>query len=231
MGGNLDGQYPGDGPLGDRSLPRKSLGYIRVAEKSTSPEHLRGGAISPKAPCRRAWNAPGTDRSEIGPYLGSHWAASGSPKNPPHPSTSEVGRFLRKRHVGGHDKERHSPYPIPQGRTARRYVTLHGRQSRRAVPQGRTARRSVPTSEVIGLHSGRRKIHLTRAPPRWGDFSESAMSAGMERRRDGRLRKLHPLNGLHRIRLQSLDVDDPQGITNSSGDYDSQIHDLARIQR
>jgi hypothetical protein len=57
------------------------------------------------------------------------------------------------------------------------------------------------------------------------------MSAGMERRRDGRLRKLHPFNGLHRIRLQSLDVDDPQGITNSSGDYDSQIHDLARIQR
>jgi hypothetical protein len=198
-------QYPRDGPLGDRSLFRKLLGGIRVAEKSTSPEHLRGGAISPKAPCRRAWNAPGTDRSEIGPYLGSHWAAFGSPKDPRHSSTSEVGRFLRKRHVGGHDKERHSPYPIPQGRTARTYVTLHGRQSRRAVPQGRTARRSVPTSEVIGLHPGYIRV--------------------------ASLRKLHPLNGLHRIRLQSLDVDDPQGITNSSGDYDSQIHDLARIQR
>jgi len=63
MVGNLDGQYPRDGPLGDGSLPRKSLGCIRVAEKSTSPEHLRGGAISPKAPCRRAWNAAGTDGS------------------------------------------------------------------------------------------------------------------------------------------------------------------------
>ena len=98
-----------------------------------------------------------------------------------------MGRFLRKRHVGGHDKERHSPYPIPQGRTARTYVTLHGRQSRRAVPQGRTARRSVPTSEVIGLHPGYIRV--------------------------ASLRKLHPFNDLHRIRLQSPNVDDPQGIT------------------
>jgi hypothetical protein len=50
------------GPLGDRSLPRKSSGYIRVAEKSTSPKNLRGGAISPKAPRPRTWNTV-----EIGP--------------------------------------------------------------------------------------------------------------------------------------------------------------------
>ena len=69
------------------------------------------------------------DRSEIGPYLGGPRATSGWPKKPslskrlqrppgetkktPHQCTSEVGRFLRKRHVGEHDKERHSPYSIP----------------------------------------------------------------------------------------------------------------------
>jgi hypothetical protein len=43
----------GDGPLGDRSPPRRSSDYIRVAEKSTSPVHFRGRAISLKAPCLR----------------------------------------------------------------------------------------------------------------------------------------------------------------------------------
>jgi hypothetical protein len=45
------------GPLGDRSLPRKSPGYIRVTEKPTSPKSLRGGAISPKAPRPQTQNA------------------------------------------------------------------------------------------------------------------------------------------------------------------------------
>jgi hypothetical protein len=41
------------------------------------------------------------DRSEIGPYLGGHRTTSGWPKNPPRLSTSEVGRFLRKRQRKG----------------------------------------------------------------------------------------------------------------------------------
>ncbi len=94
--------HRGHGPLGDRSLPRKSSGYIRVAEKSTSPKNLRGGAISSKAPRLQTWNTADTDRSEIGPYLRGLRATSGWPKNPPHPNTSEVGRFLRKRHVCRH---------------------------------------------------------------------------------------------------------------------------------
>ena len=61
----------GAGPLGDRSLPRRSLGYIpescykptspsRVpATNSTLPERLRGGAISPKAPCPLTRNVCG----------------------------------------------------------------------------------------------------------------------------------------------------------------------------
>ena len=47
--------HRGHGPLGDRSLPRRSSGYIRVAEKSTSSKNLRGGAISPKAPRLQTW--------------------------------------------------------------------------------------------------------------------------------------------------------------------------------
>ena len=50
------------GPLGDRSLPRRSSDYIRGAEKNTSPKHLRGKAISPKAPHPQTWTA-----TEIGP--------------------------------------------------------------------------------------------------------------------------------------------------------------------
>ena len=55
------------GPLGDRSLPRRSSGYIRVAEKSTSPKNLRGGAISPKAPRPRTWNTVEQDHRGHGP--------------------------------------------------------------------------------------------------------------------------------------------------------------------
>jgi len=91
MAGNLDGQYHGDGPLGDRSLPRKSSDYIR-------------GLLE-------------------GPRTTSGW-----PQNPPHPNTSEVGRFLRKRHV-----RRHRP------------------------PQIRIAWRLVPTLEVFGQPLGHQK--------------------------------------------------------------------------
>ena len=72
------------GPLGDRSLPRRSSGYIRVAKKSTSPKHLRGGAISPKMPRLQTWNTaeqahrghgPLGDRSLPRKSLGCIWGA------------------------------------------------------------------------------------------------------------------------------------------------------------
>ena len=93
-----------------------------------------------------------------------------TPKKQPHPNTSEVGRFLRKRHV--------LRYGQPQSRTARRSVPTEevlgllprvlrqtrphpntsevGRFLRKrhvlryGQPQSRTARRSVPTEEVLG---------------------------------------------------------------------------------
>ena len=74
----------GDGPLGDWSPPRRSSDYIRVAEKSTSPVHFRGRAISPKAPRPQSRNA-----LEMGPYPGSPRATSGEPK------TNSAGPGLR----------------------------------------------------------------------------------------------------------------------------------------
>ena len=63
----------------------------------------------------------------------------------PHLSTSEVGRFLRKRRVCGHGS--------PQTRTnAKTDQRRHGSPLSRTCLQRRTARRSVPTSEVFGLH-------------------------------------------------------------------------------
>ena len=102
------------------------------------------------------------DRSEIGPYLGGHWAIfRGFPLIPPHRCTSEVGRFLRK-------------YPRLRCRTARRSIPTQeviglylggfplipphrctsevGRfLQKHPCRQRRTARRSIPTQEVIGL--------------------------------------------------------------------------------
>ena len=108
------------------------------------------------------------------------------PQTQPRLNTSEVGRFLRKRHVDEQD-----------GDTSLSMVGNLDGQYRRAGP---LADRSLP----------RKSLGYIRAAS---------------------FRKSHPFNGLHRIRLQSPNVDDPQGITNSSGDYDSQIHDLSRIQR
>ena len=81
MAGTLDGQYHRDGPLVDRPLPRKSSGYTRGLlegpraasgwpKNPTLPKHLRGRAISPKAP---GGHAAG---SEIQPYLSSVWMRS-----------------------------------------------------------------------------------------------------------------------------------------------------------
>jgi hypothetical protein len=67
-------------PLGDRLLPRKSSVYIRITEKSTSPKHLRGRAISPKAPRPQSRTAANAYLSETGSYLGGLRAASGRAK-------------------------------------------------------------------------------------------------------------------------------------------------------
>ena len=159
MVGNLDGQYRRDGPLGDRSLPRKLFG------------------LHPRVP----------------------------PQTQPRLNTSEVGRFLRKRHVDEQD-----------GDTSLSMVGNLDGQYRRA---GQLGDRSLPR-KLFGLHRSEIGPYLGS---HWAtSHGPSINSASPEHLR---------CNGLHRIRLQSPDVDDPQGITNSSGDYDSQIHDLARIQR
>ena len=72
---------------------------------------------------RRDQTAADTDRSEIGPYLGSPRTTSGGPKKTPRPSTSEVRRFLRKRHI-----RRHGP---PQRLDCRR----HGPLGDRSLPR------------------------------------------------------------------------------------------------
>ena len=88
-------------------------------------------------------NAAEPDRSEIGPYLGGHWATSRSPAtNPTSPSrvpatNSTLPERLRDGAI--------SPKaPRPQTWTTAVIGT----------PRSRTARRSVPTSEVIGLNHG-----------------------------------------------------------------------------
>jgi hypothetical protein len=93
----------------------------RFLRKRRSGEHDKEAPLSLTGNLDGQYRRP--DRSEIGPYLGSHQdtfgsgrkntspklgsprTASGWPKNPPHLSTSEVGRFLRKRRSGEHDKE------------------------------------------------------------------------------------------------------------------------------
>ena len=54
----------------NHSLLKEGLRFDRT-KTPTSPVHLRGGAISPKAPCQQTRIAAKTDRSEIVPYLGN----------------------------------------------------------------------------------------------------------------------------------------------------------------
>jgi hypothetical protein len=64
MAGTLDNQYHGDGPLGDRSLPRRSSGYIQGSCHKLSLTYAprkSSGYIQ--------GSTTGADRSEIGPYL------------------------------------------------------------------------------------------------------------------------------------------------------------------
>ena len=56
------------GPLGDRSLPRKSSGYIQgFYHKLSLAWHLRGKAISPKAPRPQTWTTAEPDCRRAGP--------------------------------------------------------------------------------------------------------------------------------------------------------------------
>ena len=70
-------------------IPEETLGGLlalgRACVVHTSPKHLRGRAISPKAPRPQTWTVTETDRSEIGPYLGA-WSA--------HADRSEIGPYL-----------------------------------------------------------------------------------------------------------------------------------------
>ena len=65
------------GPLGDRSLPRRSSGGLRVAEKPTSPKYLRGGAISPKAPRLQTRTAAEIAPPQTGPLRRSERNSTG----------------------------------------------------------------------------------------------------------------------------------------------------------
>ena len=103
----------------------------------------------------QTWNAADMDRSEIGPYLGGHRTRCLIGLHPgflrqtlPYLSTSEVGRFLRKRQRKGTRNICRHATPADMERLRTRYTCRHG------TPKSRTARRSVPTSEVIGRHSG-----------------------------------------------------------------------------
>ena len=97
-----------DGPLGDRSLPGELFGlHSRVLPPTQPDPNTSGGrAISPKAPLRAPTrvaafqvtstpDGPLGNRSLPGELFGLHSGVL--PPTRPHPNTSEVGRFLRKR--------------------------------------------------------------------------------------------------------------------------------------
>ncbi len=150
----------GDGPLGDRSPPRRSSDYIRVAEKSTSPVHFRGRAISPKAPRPQSRNA-----LEMGPYPGSPRATSGEPK------TNSAGPDLRSRRRlredkastrcarGDGDRLQGSLRPDP----AFASTVLCGRQSLRVSQQQRSSISGTPAAWKRGFPSSARTARVSMA--------------------------------------------------------------------
>ena len=155
-----------NGPLGDRSLPQSliRLQHGGPPKKPTSPKHLRGRAIYPKAPPPQTWTVTETDRSEIGPYLGasSGYSTVVLQKKQPLPSISEVGRFLRKRRV-----RRHGP---SQKRTARRSVGTRGPLGDWSLPRslvgthGLLGDRSLPGRSSGGLRRAK-KLSVTVGKP------------------------------------------------------------------
>ena len=137
-----------DGPLGDRSLPRKSSGYNPRILPQTPPRP----STSEPSPGDRTRRTPGRGTqptrslvgeaapyrgsSEIVPYLGSSSGYNPRflPQTPPHLSTSEVGRFLRKRHVSRHgppqrqttaETDRRKDGPLGDRSLPRKLIRLH----------------------------------------------------------------------------------------------------------
>ena len=154
----------------------------RHPERNTSDTLPRLGDCSESAvswlelrsPVSRGFQRPQTDRSEIGPYLGSHWATSQSPTtnpalsanlrrmaiSPKAPTSADMDR-RRARPLGDRSLPQKSLGYIPESYykpSPIRKPPRHGDFSqsanvrRHGPPQGQTARRSVSTAEVIGLH-------------------------------------------------------------------------------
>ena len=111
-----------DGPLGDRSLPGKLIGLHSGVLPQTPPhprtsevgrflrkrrfdEHDRDTALSVAGALdnQRHGDGPLGDRSLPGILIRPHSGVL--PQTPPHPRTSEVGRFLRKRRFDEHDQD------------------------------------------------------------------------------------------------------------------------------
>jgi len=136
-----------------------AFGAFKIRQRQRKPDGQKFKVIMKRASDEKDWflavfsgkgGGDGQKMMRVGDNGGDPWkvararqglACSGSAaetnlqKNLPHPSTSEVGRFLRKR-----------------------LVSRHGPPAEIGPPQTRTARRSVPTLEVLGLHLGGQKI-------------------------------------------------------------------------
>ena len=135
-----------------------------VTENPTSPKHLRGRAISPKAPRPQTQTTADTDHRTGQKYGTLHGRQSrravprGRTARRSFPTTEVLGldpgvvrrssdyiRVAAKptspKHLRGRAISPKAPRPQTQTtadtdhRTGRRYGTLHGRKSRRAVPR------------------------------------------------------------------------------------------------
>ena len=130
----------------NHTLLKEGLRFDRT-KTPTSPENLRGGAISPKAPCQQTRTAAKTDHRRKGP-----------PQRRTARRSFPISEALRATIQGSYHKLRlaRAP-PSPHRATAHagRRVggpSLHGASSVRRRLIG-VARKSFPNSEVIGLQS------------------------------------------------------------------------------
>ena len=125
-----------------------------------------------QSPVSRGLQRPRTDRSEIGPYLGSHWATSQSPTTNPALSANLRGMAISPKAPTSADTDRRRAGPLGDRSLPRRSLGYipesyykpspirkpprHGDFSqsanvrRHGPPQGQTARRSVPTMDLDG---------------------------------------------------------------------------------
>jgi hypothetical protein len=127
-----------------RAPPQVGLHPRVSSTNSTLPEHLRGGAISPKAPRPQTWTARrSVPTSEVfGRYPESYHKLNLT-RAPPqvglHPRVSSTNSALPEHLRGGAISPK---APRPQTWTTAEI----------GLPQTWTARRSVPTSEVFGRY-------------------------------------------------------------------------------